>query len=362
MANALTDLPALQKRLRVALVPANCTGERITSPRGEAPMPARLAALTLEAGGSDDARCLFVPGVRVWTTVEPGPVDSDGGLGRPALCWHREPIHDAQGKPVMVLADDQAGVLPIREWLRAWALEWRHAFGHNTARRGSDARRHPQPEPPALTAEQRRALAMARLGIAPARQPADRPDDPTAQEWQLRWPSDSAGWGPATRHHFSYLYTWLEEACDTQQHIGDFAASLRSLTGAVRAALDDRDDLEYLGRCPDEITNRASGAVAVCGAPLWHDPYASVITCPRCHTETSHDRRVWLARRILDTWPIDPRRRYPRGLIKVLRIPPCARCGKPTAVEWIEATERADRERFWRPGKLTCSAGCEAFT
>jgi hypothetical protein len=83
-----------------------------------------------------------------------------------------------------------------------------------------------------------------------------------------------------------------------------------------------------------------------------------VITCPRCHTETSQDRRIWLARRILDAWPIDRRRRYPRGLIEILRMPACATCSKPIDVEWVNATEHADRERFWRPGALRCPAGC----
>jgi hypothetical protein len=296
MAGQLDDLPQLWARLQRALAPGSGGGgERVTTSRGEAPMPVRLAALTLLAGGNDSARCVFLPAVRVWTTLEQEPA---------GLTWHRAPVLDARGAPAMVLADDQVGVLPVREWLFAWALEWRHAFGHSTAvRRPSTGRR-----------------------------------------------------SPAARSHHEYLRTWLPKACESNPSIGDFAASLRTLTGALRAALGDIDDLVYLGRCPELLDGDPT---AVCGAPIWHDPYASVIICPRCRTETGQDRRIWLARRILDVWPIDPRRRYPRGLIEVLRVPTCLTCCRPIRVTWIDATERTDVEPFWRPGALTCPAGCD---
>lgn len=330
MADELGDLPKLRDRLRLALAPGSGGGERVSSTRGEAPMPARLAALSLVAGGSDDARCLFVPAVRIWTTVEVViPM-------RPVVRWHRDLVRDSRGRLVMALADDQSGVLPLREWLRAWALEWRHTLGHSTA--DGHPRRMRSREPPAARA-------------------AGQSDDPVAREWDRRWPA--TGWGPSTDRHHAYLTTWLPKACETMPHIGDFAASLRTLTGAVRAALGDVDDLEYLGRCPEPVYDRTTGATSTCGAGIWHDPYASVITCPRCHTETGQDRRIWLARRILDVWPIDRRRRYPRGLISVLRIPDCVTCSAPVEVEWIDATERADREPFWRPGPLGCPNGCE---
>ena len=307
-AEQLAALPGLHDRLRSALVPGpGGGGERVSTGKGEAPMPARLAALTLLAGGSDEARCLFVPAVRVWVEPHPG-----GGAA-----WHREPVHDADGRPVMALADDQSGVLPVRVWLAAWALEWRLTLGHSS-------------------------------GVLHGRQ---RHTAPPAER--------APGWGPATLARHAYLTQWLAEATDRPQAFADFAASLRTLTGALRAALGDIDDVEYLGRCPDEAEDRATHARSVCGAPIWHDPYASVITCPRCRTETGRDRSIWLARRILDAWPIDRRRRYPRGLIDILRDSTCGTCATRLDVEWIDATERADRERFWRPGRLTCPTGCE---
>jgi hypothetical protein len=323
MFNELNDLPQLWNELQTALVPGPGGGERIASGKGEAPIPARLSALTLIAGGSDDARCVFVPAVRVWTTV----VQVDD---KPVKVWHREAMRDAAGRRVMTLVDDQAGVLPLREWLRAWALEWRRCLDHSTEH------------------HRRGGTRPSRLAVA---------DDPTAEEWAARWPLTD--WGAATRDHYWYLMTWLDAACESLPHIGDFAASLRTLTGAVRAALGDGEDLEYLGRCPEEVEDR-DHHTTICGAALWHDPYASLITCPRCHAETPNERRIWLARRILDAWPIDRRRRYPRGLIDVLRTPTCDACGGPLAVEWIDATESADREPLWRPGTIACPAGCDA--
>jgi hypothetical protein len=328
MAGQLADLPSLRNRLRLALVPGpGGGGERLPSPKGEAPMPARMAALTLLAGGSDDARCLFVPAVRIWTTVE----TTDAGQVR---LWHRELMRDRHGRLIMALVDDQSGVLPVRDWLRAWALEWRHTLGHVT----DDHRPVP-------------------VRAAPPDRAAGDDDDPVAREWGRRWPETE--WGPASQRHHAYLSAWLPQACERVPHIADFAASLRTLIGAVRSALDDIEDLEYIGRCPEEIEDHTTGTTGLCGAQIWHDPYASVITCPRCHAETGRDKRIWLARRILDAWPIDRRRRYPRGLIEVLRLPTCESCGTIIAVEWIDATERADREPFWRPGTFTCPQGCE---
>lgn len=352
LADQLAELPGLYDRLRLSLVPGPAGeggGERVTATAGEAPMPARLAALTLEAGGSDDAHATFVPAVRVWQTFE--YPDGWHEQAPPVIVWHREQVYDDTGRPVMTLADDQAGVLPIRAWLRAWAIAWRTGFGHHTGDRAAVKAHDPQP------GEQR--LTAGRLGIGPALRYTERPADPVEDEWRERWPADAAGWGPAATARHRYLATWLGEACDRLPHVEDFAASLRTLIGAAHAALGDVDDLEYLGRCPEEFTDAATGDTAVCGATLWHDPYASVITCPRCHAETGQDKRIFLARRILDAWPIDARRRYPRGLIDALRDVECPRCSAPMAVHWVDATERADRERFWRPVATTCPNGCD---
>lgn len=254
----------------------------------------------------------------------------------------------------MTLVDDQSGVLPIREWLQAWAREWRRALGHSHGEAGPPRVRRRNP---GIVQSDELCTGCGRSDGFHRWWCTSSSVDPVVDEWESRWPD--TGWGPITHQHHAYLSTWLPTACDQMPRIGDFAASLRTLTGAVRAALGDVEDLEYLGRCPEDTKDRSTGVVSVCGAAIWHDPFASVITCPRCHTETGQDRRIWLARRILDVWPIDRRRRYPRRLIEVLRIPGCVTCSTPIAVEWVSATERADREPFWRPGSVACPRGCE---
>jgi hypothetical protein len=336
MAEQLALLPLWSQRLCYALVPATGTAaERVQSTPGEAPLPARLAALTLVAAGTDDARCIFVPVVRVWATVEQVPAAAADGVTRSVPQWHREAVHDERGHLVLTPVDDQVGVLPVHEWLRTWANEWR-----------------------------------ARLGDQPASNPlldidsryAPFPDwllhgDPVAIEWRRRFGANT--WPYQARRHHDYLTGWLSHACGRHPHIGEFAVSLRSLAGAIQAALCETNDLEYLGRCPEEIHDRDAETTTVCGAALWHDPYASVITCPRCHTETGPQERIWLARRILDAWPIDRRRRYPRTLIDALRPMLCATCRTPVSVEWLLATERYDEQPFWRPGTIACPNGCE---
>lgn len=349
-AEQLADLPAYWTRLRVALVPGPGTGgERVTSSPGEAPMPSRLGALSLLGPGSDDARQTFVPAERVWTTLEAAADFYDPSP--PVVTWHREIVRDAAGRVVMEPVDDQSGVLPFRAWLRAWAYEWRSTLGHGFAYRAIPRRDYEDDRP------RDRRLVAAPLGMGPARPPAQRPSDPVADEWRTRWPAENGGWGPIADGHHGYLTAWLPEAGRRHRHIADFVVSLTALTGAARAALGDADDLEYLGRCPEEV-GLVDGAPRICGASLWQDPYASVITCPRCHTETGQDHRIFLARRILDAWPIDAHRRYPRGLIDILRPLACSTCRASVAVQWLDATERADRERFWRPGALRCPNGC----
>jgi hypothetical protein len=353
MAGQLAELPGMARRLAVALVPGGGGGERVTASR-EAPLPLRLAALSLTAGGSDEARCFFVPKARVWSTLEDRPVidlDADGLYRetiQPVTVWHRELERDERGRVVMVAADDQAGTLPIKAWLLGWELDWRTWFGHSLERLPSTMVRKMRRDPPA---DRARVL----LGIGPALPMSQRPDDPIEEELGLRfttWQSDRV----ATRAH-AYLTTWLPQAAERQPHIADFAVSLRGLVGAVRATLGEAEELEYVGRCPDEVVDRATEERSVCGAAIWHDPRLAVITCPRCRAETPEHLRIWLARRILDVWPIDPRRRYPRGLIATLRLPRCD-CGETVAVDWVDATERQDRERFWRPGRVSCPAGC----
>lgn len=290
-------------RLTYALVPGPGGGEKVSTSK-EAPLPLRLSALTLLAGGSR---------------------------------W-----------PMRAYADDQTGTLPPKVWIRAWAMDWRLEFGHSAEEVQVRAEAPVRDDGPPVDP---RAL----LGIEGRQEPAQRAADPLSIEWNARWLPTPA---PAVTRDHRYLLTWLDHACEHHPYIDQFALGLRSLVGAVKAALGDTDDLEYVGRCPEELTNRKTGERYVCGARIWVDPYVDQIACPRCRMTTDQSRRIWLARRILDTWPIDRRRRYPRGLIEILTLPLCGRCGASVRVEWIDATERSDTERFWRPGRVECPAGC----
>lgn len=334
MAEQLALLPVLTERLIYALVPSGGapSTERVSVGVPTAPLPVRLSALTLLGAGTDQARCVFVPAVRVWATVEQVPTAADGAMQSVPL-WHRELVYDDAGRPVLVAVDDQVSVLPVHEWVRSWADEWRSRLGGERVINPIEV-----DDDPGGTADWVR-------------------HDPVAQEWRERF--GVREWTPGTRRHHDYLTTWLGFACAEYPHIDDFAVSLRSLSGAISAALGEHADLEYLGRCPQDRHDPVTGTTHVCGAALWHDPYTSVIACPRCRSETDPAGRVWLARRILEAWPIDRRRRYPRDLIDALRPVPCVTCGVSVSVEWIEATERDDRQRFWRPGSIACSNGCE---
>lgn len=343
MLGQLAELPDLLERLPLAMVPGPGGGERVAATRTP-PLPVRLDALTLTAGGGD-ARATFVPKVEVRSQT----VIVDG-VER--VVWAREQVVDEHGRPVNALTDDQTGTMPVRVWLLEWEADWRRQFGH------SDGLRRPvmAQKPPPVDQPTPEDAARVLLGLGPSLAPARRPADPVADEWRLRWRSPA---DLVTDRAHRYLTTWLEHACAHHPRIGDFAAGLRCLTGEVRAALGDTSDLEYLGRCPEEITDRVTDERVICGAAIWHDAYVDVIVCPRCRTETGQDRRIWLARRILDTWPVDPRRRYPFGLIAILRLPTCGACGQAVYVEWVDATERRDSERFWRPGRVSCRNGCD---
>lgn len=357
MDDQLDAVMPLLAGLTYALVPGMAvSGERGGSSPEAAPS-ARLDALSLTGVGSDDARCLFIPKIRTWSTMEETTLAN--GTVRDVPVWHRESVRDASGRPVLVLADDQTGVLPVRSWLASWELDWRREFGQSTASRA------PAPHYCACglaltylnapfhesTCETVRAAIAPQvlLGIGPELPPTERPADPVALEWQIRW--DPPKTGERAGEALAYLQTWLEHACQCHPRIADFAASLRSLIGALRVATGDIDDLEYLGRCPEALLGRGR---EVCGAALWHDPRLATITCPRCHAETGHDRRLWLARRILATFPIDRRRRYTRQLIDSLSELPRCHCGGRLVVDWLEATERGDPQRFWRPGRVAC--------
>lgn len=295
--------------LTYALVPGRGVGGERASASTEAALPASLDALSLTGAGSDEARCLFVPKVRTWAVRE-DVVLADGET-RSMTVWRREPVRDNRGRAVLVLADDQVGVLPVRSWLTAWELDWRHEFDQRTSH--APAPRYcacglaltylnaPFHDEGCETVQAAGISPRVLLGIG-ARPPdaTVRVEDPVAQEWQMRW--DPPAIGVRAGAALSYLRTHLGKACESHPRINDFAASLRTLTGALRAATGDILDLHYLGRCPEPLIGAGRD---VCGAALWHDPRHATITCPRCRTETHHSQSLRLARQIRHAFPAE---------------------------------------------------------
>lgn len=335
MAGQLGELPELERRLPLAQVRAQGVGERVSGSRS-APLPLRIDPLSLTAGD---------PRVADWTVDQA----------------------------------DQSGDLPIGAWVDAWAWDWRRTFGHALPER-SEPRLAPERPAPAVTvgagwlrtpaarealsrylaeieAAARRDLARLLLGLGDALPRGERPEDPVADEWAVRW--RDAGRHVQLGTHVRYLTTWLDHACDTHPDVVTFAASLRALVGSAHAALGDGDDLTYLGRCPVPLLDRETGVEAPCGAGLWSDPHVSVITCNRCKTETPERGWLRLAGAIRRVWPLDPRRRYTRAETEALAgTVPCQGCGVPLDLRWVGATERRDARAMWRLTATVCPAAC----
>ncbi len=419
MAEQLTTLPGLIRELGYQLVPA-VTGrtERVSVSTPRAPMPARGDVLSLAAPGSPDtewvpALSVTRPAVRQWSTTHTVLVEVVRGgqvvrEERTVVDWHREMVpggghqpsttcacgddtlHPAVRCPALVVDDDQSGLLPPAEWLDMWTRRWRLHFGHHVpsrthhrpppteAQRRDHLRAHlwrlaTQPVTAAATAwfaalarAARRHKAATATGMVGYQEPADRPDDPLAAEWQARFGDGAAR--SAAAGDIRYLLTWLDHACDTLPDIGQMATQLHTLTCELDRVLGRIPDQQWLGRCPAMLITRATerdggedeGVRRPCGAGLWQDPHASQVRCARCQSTWGPDPRqlLALARDIRDVWPLDRRRRYTGPERDLLPAPKCPSCDSVVTVQWRDVTEPGDRERWWRIGAVTCRLGC----
>ncbi len=393
----LTELPGRLALLDTQLVPASTGGqyrERVTAASIIAPMPVRAAVLSMQGPGSEDTQwrpssAILHPAVRHWVSEEQVTVVTGPGTTRTTTVrvWHRELERDQHGYQVYTADDDQIGILPPREWLDMWTRRWRRHLGHHVPARTYPVRQpappdqaasphggglraliaaalhHPQLIPAAAAAaavhQQRLGAARTILGLHDYIAPAQRPDDPLADEWEIRF-------GEPPRYQavvadLRYLLTWLNHACDEQDlDVGAFAAELRSLHAEIGRILGDIPDQQWLGRCPTMLVDNATGQHRPCGAGLWQDPHASQVQCPRCHSTWGPDmlQILDLARDIRTVWPIDRRLRYTSRDRDGLTPLTCPACDEKLTVTWREVTAHTDRERWWRPTGATCPNAC----
>lgn len=405
-------LLAAHRQLPVAQVPAK-GGEtdRVRSSKS-APLPLRLDPLSLGAAGADesDVAETFIPKMRVWTEPKVVPLLTGGVyVDTEVDVTHRERY--------LVPAGDQGGQPSITAWAKAWVADWRAEFNHSKPQPPALKLRPaaPQPEPrvgagwvrtdtarslltqylAAIRGAGQREIVRDVLGLDTHLPPSGEPD-PVAREWAHRY--GEARDALELVNDVKYLRTWLDEACEKHPDIALFASSLRSLDRALKTVLGDRDDKVWLGRCPvghrheghtfgRALYDRDSEQATVCGAPLWREPFTSIVVCPRCGQETPERDLLTLSGWIRVAWPVDLRRRYPVDEVDEiqwatggkkfggepgppdLRMPCCGDCGRPVAVEWKECTERADVDtlpdgkrvprRMWRIASTFCPwPGC----
>lgn len=394
-----THLDRLLKRLvelPLHLAPSAAPpGERVTTSRTGSPPPARLDVLSLLGHGAvvDIDLAAQRPLVRRWCTVREVDV-TRRGVPRTTVQiteWHSELVRDPEtGDPILVTDDDQVGVIPPREWLGVQVDAWRTVLG----RWRPPAVRVPAPEPPAgqlsddvlawlarygpadlvvdawmaryLVDVYRHGRAQLIAGMSPGfggNRPAEiREDDPLADEWEIRFGQPALARAPA--ENVRYLQTRLPQVCardDLDVDLHQFAAELRALNAELGRALGEKDDLEYLGRCPAQVTDRVTGESGHCKAALWQDPYADVVTCPRCRT--THGPHVLdlirLSREIRRVFPLDRRRRYSLDDRDQLPDVPCPKCGQKVYVYWRDVTGTDDGWHTWLvPVGVMCPGGC----
>ncbi len=370
LAAQLAALPRQILALDEHLVPTavGFADERVHLTRVEAPLPLRTDVLSLLGPGSEDvdwmpALSVLHPAVRRWSTTQTVVIERLDGRQlvreeRTITDWHQELVLDAGGRSVLVRDDDQTGVIPPREWLDIWTRRFRRHFGHHVPARTT---KHRPPAEPSLEADERQRRARTVLGFNEGRGgtiPAlERPDDPLADEWVIRF-----GGPPryqAAAADVRYLTTWLDAACDDHPDIGAMAAELRSLSAELRRILGEAPEQQWLGRCPAVIVE-SDDVRRPCGAGLWQDPYVSQAQCPRCSSTwgTSAPELLALARDIRTMWPLDRRRRYSAADRRQVPAVACAGCGQELAVQWREITAAADRERWWRFSGVACASGC----
>lgn len=418
----LQELPGKLAQLAIALVPSAVPADdRVSTTRTGSPTGGRLDVLSITGPGSahisDEAYAgMLQPQVRRWRTLEPGYVTwidvepPDPGDGRPfpvarTRCvardipvWHADVDRDEHGEPYTVVADDQVGALPIEEWAAEWAGMWQRRAGH--ARPGafvSRARRNGKHA--AAAAAIRQNLLRRRLLLHLLRAPGgpaaivagpmvyaawrawranavlrlDTHDDHDVliSEWWARFGEtvDVPAVPP-----LRYLQHRVDAACDDPDGyaLADFAAELRTATAEISRALGERSEHVWLGRCPAQIRNQATGDTRPCGAHLWHSPYVGTqyngagapvgmrVRCPRCRSEWGPERvaLLALAQQIREVWPVDRARSYTTAERRRLPVLQCPRCSSRVDVAWRDITADGDPVRRWRPITAACSNHC----
>lgn len=391
----LADLPRQMSALALQVVPgAAGPGEKVTTTRVGSPSPARMDALSLLAPGNERVTAMVHPLIRRWHTEENVYVTVVAAPGQPRIeqrtitVWQQELARDATGRVIEVADDDQIGVIPPAEWLDATVRAWRRHFGHHVPTR-THYRPPVSPESRHERLRQIRRLftdlrgyaganvalsyiAMTEaawhnytsgraLGMYPGH--GTRIEDPLADEWEVRFGEPPRYAAPAA--DIKYLLTWLDEACDQNVDVVDFAAQLRALNAEMTRVLGEQPDQQWIGRCPATITVNAgtdSETQKTCGAGLWQDPYVQQVLCPRCHSAWGprEIELLMLAKEIRRVWPIDRRRRYDHAAREAVQHdrPRCPDCSCTVVVKWREVTEPSDKTRWWRPEKTICPMGC----
>lgn len=450
----LAGVARYTRRLTFHLVPGTTpAGDKIATSRIGSPTSARLDALNaVGPGGREtrrDARALH-PQIRQWSTRVPYQVQviRDAALvtvTRHVTGWHSQlvtdgipqptacrcgRIHDtdtvptgtAASRPLLVLDDDQIGLIPPAEWADEWVRRWRIALGATTSpirgrvdlacdadqrhrlhrARIAESLRAARQSPALMPAvaqlivmqrthdELRRLLdrhvANALVGVrddgtAHQQHVTEALDggrlgaarilhDPVAAEWAVRY--GHAETAAAAEIDCHRLAGWLELAADTDDpddriDLPRFAAELRSLHAQLAHIVGDITDEQWLGRCPALLRDRdGNDTDRPCGHGLWQDPYRDLIECARCRSTWPPKDWIGLAALIRTRWPIDRRRRYTQADCRDAEtnpnLPRCTGCLRPMKVEWRDCTGRLERTRFWTPAALTCPAGCLAGT
>ncbi len=390
----LSDLPRKMALLPLMLMPGQSpAGEKVATTRVGSPTSARLDALSLVGPGSVSVPAGLHPLVRRWSTQRPVTVEvRAGGHTKTHQVtiteWHQEYVVDPDtGLPVQVPDEDQVGVVPPAEWLEQNTRTWRAVFGHT---RPPVAYVRPSAGPRAprdlvqwvlsngtpqqvetlfaareLGRQYRQGVTQLLTGHEPGyrgrRPDALREDDPVGDAWEIRFGEHSAT--RSVELNVNYLRTWWEQACESEHlDVGRFAAELRSLSAELTRVLGEQPDHQWLGRCPAQVTDKATGAAEPCGAGLWQDPHASVVECPRCHGAWGPQpvQLIHLAAEIRRVHPLDRRRRYRVEETDALIPPHCPACAVPVLVRWQNVTAIGDTCRWYRPARTQCpTAGCD---
>lgn len=260
----LAELPRLVRSLTHYLVPGPSLGEKVATTRVGSPTPARLDVLTLVGPGCTEVRRdrrTLVPLVRRWSAVHTvtvavpraGRVEMQR---RQVRVWHRELVVDhadpgrvcrcgqvhaeTPRRPLLVVVDDQVGVVPPAEWADLWVRRWRRELGHGVperARTGGWVRRWRKPGDP---------KAGTRAGAAPVPLPAV---DRVAEDSGGRLADAAARQALLMRHgrplllpavaaYLTIRAAYTQQLRDAHERVGAAVLGLHTSGPAARARAD----------------------------------------------------------------------------------------------------------------------------